>query len=419
MAPPQIPIPPLGLATARGALLLDIRVDHALPGTRGKQLTAAQEAVLWTLYLQHDPFPLETKLPGKRFWMDLAVKFQERTGRSYSWLSVKRRVVALLIARGIPVEWRSRPTRLPMLEAGSPEAAVQSGRGLSHDGFGGERSVPEFGTVCEEHSENKALDTPCLSQRATINQRLEQLQSSQVKTKSAPTPEKRTGSVREEHKDLDESQVSRRSTFSQRIVQLQSSRVKPKTTSTSNKSTKTVSDWIKKNNSTSLPDKVGNDAEPRLGSQSPCPVQFRSFSITKSRAQSRSPQFNGHPVYRTGSPDLNGRMEHRSKRLQDQLASAWTPRTESRKRKFPDIPRHDLSCRNDPHVVVQKCRSPLKSNSAHESFEDIHPLSHKNGSESPHKAMSGQPDIDSSSSDDEDNLPETPVRIVRRCREAK
>ncbi|KAJ6087699.1 hypothetical protein N7467_006613 [Penicillium canescens] len=364
-------MPPSGLATVRGAVLSDIKVDDALPTMRGKPLTPAQEAVLWSLYLRHVPARPGDKLPGKKFWCDLALKFLKQTGRTYSWLSVKRRIVALLGVHGVLVDWGPKQVRSPLPVPGSPEVAVQSGRGLTDDDGGKERLEP--GSVREEHRD---LDDSHLSQRPTVNQRLARFQSSKVKPQNASAPEKRTGVVR---------------------------------------------DWLKRTYSTSLPDE-SDDAESRPGSQSPCPVQSRSSAITKIRARSRSPQFDKHHVYRNRSPGLRGRTELVSKRLQDQLASARTPRTESRKRQIPDIPGPEWSRRSDPQVVISKRRSPLKSNSAHDSFESIYLAPHTNGAGIPRKSKSGQPatlDLPSSDNQDEDGLPQTPVRILRRCRVAK
>ena len=369
MAPLQIP--PSGLATVRGAVLSDIKVDNAPPTMRGKQLTPAQEAVLWSLYLRHVPGSPGDKLPGKKFWYDLASKFWDQTGRTYSWLSVKRRIVALLGIHGVPVDWRPERVRPPLPDPGSPEVAVQSGRGMTDDGGGEERLEPGSESVCKEH---RGRDDSHLSQRVTVNQRLAWFQSSKVKPHNASKPEKRAEVVR---------------------------------------------DWLKKNYSTSLPDE-GDDAEPRPGSQSPCPMRSRSSAITKTRPRSRSPQFDRHPVYRNRSPGSRGRTELVSKRLHHQLASARTPRAESRKRQIPGIPRPAGSRQSDPQVVISKRRSPLKSNSAHDSSESIYLAPHTSGAGISRKSKSGQPaTLDLPSSDDQDDLPQTPVRISRRRRVAK
>lgn len=369
MAPSQVP--PSGLATVRGAVLSDIKVDDVPPTMRGKQLTPAQEAVLWSLYLRHVPGSPGDKLPGKKFWCDLASKFWEQTGRTYSWSSVKRRIVALLGVHGVPVDWRPERVRSPLPDPGSPEVAVQSGRGLTDDGGGEERLEPGSESVRKEHRD---LDDSHLSQRSTVNQRLARLQSSKVKSQNASAPEKRAEVVR---------------------------------------------DRLKKNYSTSLPDE-GDDAEPRPGSQSPCPVQARSSAITKTRTRSRSLQFDRHPLYRNRSPSSRRRTELVSKRLQDQLASARTPRTESGKRQIPDILRPEWSRQSDPQVVISTRRSPLKSNSAHDSFESIYLAPHTSGAGISRKSKSGQPaSLDLPSSDDPDDLPQTPVRILRRRRVAK
>ncbi|KAJ6008866.1 hypothetical protein N7522_003882 [Penicillium canescens] len=363
-------MPPSGLATVRGAVLSDIKVDDGPPSMRGKPLTPAQEAVLWSLYLRHVPDRPGDKLPGKKFWCDLALKFVKHTGRTYSWLSVKRRIVALLGIHGVLVDWGHEQVRSPLPDPGSPEVAVQSGRGLTDDGGGGEERL-EPGSAREEHMD---LDDSHFSQRPTVNQRLARFQSSKFKPQNASAPEKRTGVAR---------------------------------------------DWLKRNYSTSLPD-GSDDAEPRPGSQSPCPVQSRSSAITKIRARSRSPQFDKHPVYRNQSPGSSGRTELVSKRLQDQLASARTPRTESRKREIPDIPRLEWSCHSDPQVVISKRRSPLKSNSAHDSSESIYVAPQTSGTGISCKSKSGQPaTLDLPPSEDQDGLPQTPVRILRSFRVAK
>jgi hypothetical protein len=363
-------MPPSGLATVRGAVLSDIKVDDAPPTMRGKPLTPAQEAVLWSLYLRHVPDRPGDKLPGKKFWCDLALKFLKQTGRTYSWLSVKRRIVALLGVHGFLVDWGPQQVRSPLPDSGSPEVAVQSGRGLTDDGGGGEERL-EPGSVRGEHRD---LDDSHLSQTPTVNQRLARSQGPKVKPQNASAPEKRAG---------------------------------------------VVHDWLKKDYSTSLPDE-SDDAEPNPGSQSPCPVQSRSSAITKIRARSRSPQFDRHPVYRNRSPASRGRTEVASKRLKDQLDSPQTPQTESRKRQIPDIPRPEWSRQSDPQVVISKRRNPLKSNSAHDSFDSIYLAPHTSGARISRKSKSGQPaTLDLPSSDDQDGLPQTPVRILRRCRVAK
>jgi hypothetical protein len=296
------------------------------------------------------------------------LQFLKQTGRTYSWLSAKRRIVALLGVHGVLVDWGPEQVRSSLPDPGSPEVAVQSGRGLTDDDGGGE-------------------------------ERLE------------------LGSVRKEHRDLDDSHLSQTPTVNQRLARFQSSNVKPQNASAPEKGTGVVHDWLKRNHSTSLPDE-SDDAEPRPGSQSPCPVQSRSSAITKIRARSRSPQFDRHPVYRNRSPGSRGRTEVVSKRLKDQLDSARTPRTESRKRQIPDIPWPEWSHQSDPQVVISKRRSPLKSNSAHDSFDSIYLAPHTSGAGISPKSKSRQPaTLDLPSSDDQDGLPQTPVRILRRCRE--
>lgn len=350
-------------------MLPDIKIDTAVPTMRGKQLTSAQEAVLWSLYVQHAPDQLGDELPKKKFWCELAGKFGEQTGRSYSWLSVKRRIVALLSVSGVPVDWRPERVRSPILDPGSPEVAAQSESGLSDDGGGKERPV-------------SGLE-----------------------------------SVREEHEDLDNSPFSQRPTVNQRLAQLQSSNAKPTNTPARKKRTEVVSKWLKKNHSTPLPD-GGDDIEPRPGSQSPCPVRSKSSAMTRSRARSRSPQSDRHPVYRNRSPSSNRQTEHVSRRLQGQLVSARNPQTEHRTWQIPDLTMPDMSPESHPQAVIPERRSPLKSNNAHDIFEGIHLAPHKRGR--PRKAKNAQLDTSASaSSDDEDDLPQTPVRILRRRKVAK
>ncbi|KAJ5754061.1 uncharacterized protein N7511_008214 [Penicillium nucicola] len=391
MPPSQIQVPPLGLATVRGALLSDVKAPRAGPGTRGKELTAAQETVLWSLYLQHKLFPFDNKLPAKRFWCDLAKKFQEQTQRSYSWLSAKRRIVALLRTRGIQVEWCAEPPRVSVLGPGSREAAVQCGRGSADDDGGELSSAPGPGFE-SARKKNGSQDTLDLSQKPTINPRLENIQSSNRKSETVSAPDNRTGSIREENGDVDDSHFSRRSTFNQRLKQLQGSQVKQSVASMPEQKTVAVSNWLKKNHSTSLPDKDADsdDAEP-LSSKSPCPKQTRPTKVTKSRARSRSPLFDKHPVYRSRSPRSYEKTEQAPKR-KDHSSSAQASRSELRKRR------------------------PF----ANDFLECTHLVSQTGSPETPRNANSEQPDtLDSTSSDDENDLPETPVRIPRRLRDAQ
>ncbi|KAJ5787697.1 hypothetical protein N7457_002687 [Penicillium paradoxum] len=81
----------MDLASARGTKVRDIVIDRRPSTGRGKKLTLAQENVLRELYEQELPFLPEGEHPVKRFWVNLASRFREHTGREYSWLSVKRR----------------------------------------------------------------------------------------------------------------------------------------------------------------------------------------------------------------------------------------------------------------------------------------------------------------------------------------
>ena len=81
----------MDLASARGTKLSDIVIDQRPSTGRGKKLTLAQEDVLKTLYEQELPSVPDGELPVKGFWVNLASRFREQTGREYSWLSVKRR----------------------------------------------------------------------------------------------------------------------------------------------------------------------------------------------------------------------------------------------------------------------------------------------------------------------------------------
>ncbi|KAI2710241.1 hypothetical protein CBS147332_5942 [Penicillium roqueforti] len=81
----------IDFASARGTKLNDIVVDHRPSTGRGKKLTLAQEGVLKRLYEQKLPAVSNGELPAKKFWLDVASRFHEETGREYSWLSVKRR----------------------------------------------------------------------------------------------------------------------------------------------------------------------------------------------------------------------------------------------------------------------------------------------------------------------------------------
>ncbi|KAJ5357713.1 hypothetical protein N7541_004871 [Penicillium brevicompactum] len=62
-------------------------------GRRGKKLTLAQENVLRRLYELESPSIPEGQIPVKKFWVYLATRFQQCTGREYSWLSVRRKIM--------------------------------------------------------------------------------------------------------------------------------------------------------------------------------------------------------------------------------------------------------------------------------------------------------------------------------------
>ncbi|KAJ5402337.1 uncharacterized protein N7487_008233 [Penicillium crustosum] len=84
-------MPPMDLASARGTKLSDIVINHRPSTGRGKRLTIPQEGVLRRLYEQELPSLSNGELPARGFWENLASQFHKRTGREYSWLSVKRR----------------------------------------------------------------------------------------------------------------------------------------------------------------------------------------------------------------------------------------------------------------------------------------------------------------------------------------
>ncbi|OQE41871.1 hypothetical protein PENCOP_c004G06972 [Penicillium coprophilum] len=81
----------MDLASARGTKLNDIVIGHRPSTGRGKKLTLAQEGVLRRLYEQELPSVSNDEVPVKAFWLNLASRFHDQTGREYSWLSVKRR----------------------------------------------------------------------------------------------------------------------------------------------------------------------------------------------------------------------------------------------------------------------------------------------------------------------------------------
>ncbi|CAI7638523.1 unnamed protein product [Penicillium crustosum] len=81
----------MDLASARGTKLSDIVINHRPSTGRGKRLTIPQEGVLRRLYEQELPSLSNGELPARGFWENLASQFHKRTGREYSWLSVKRR----------------------------------------------------------------------------------------------------------------------------------------------------------------------------------------------------------------------------------------------------------------------------------------------------------------------------------------
>ncbi|KAJ5171256.1 uncharacterized protein N7500_004039 [Penicillium coprophilum] len=81
----------MDLTSARGTKLNDIVIGHRPSTGRGKKLTLAQEGVLRRLYEQELPSVSNDEVPVKAFWLNLASRFHDQTGREYSWLSVKRR----------------------------------------------------------------------------------------------------------------------------------------------------------------------------------------------------------------------------------------------------------------------------------------------------------------------------------------
>lgn len=90
---PATTVPPMGLASAYGGILTDIRVEKRLATGRGKKLTLAQENVLRRLYELELPSIPHGEIPVKRFWVHLAARFHQCCGREYSWLSVKRKIM--------------------------------------------------------------------------------------------------------------------------------------------------------------------------------------------------------------------------------------------------------------------------------------------------------------------------------------
>ncbi|CAG8890618.1 unnamed protein product [Penicillium egyptiacum] len=92
----------MDLTSARGTKLSDIVIDHRPSTGRGKRLTLAQEGILRRLYEQELPSVPSGELPVKGFWVNLASRFREQTGREYSWLSVKRRAAG----------WRQKPLEI-------------------------------------------------------------------------------------------------------------------------------------------------------------------------------------------------------------------------------------------------------------------------------------------------------------------
>lgn len=79
-------------ASVKGAVLSDMVIDQRTGSGRGKKLTLAQENVLTRLYELELPLLPEGEPPAKRFWVNLASRFQKCTGRDYSWLSVRRKL---------------------------------------------------------------------------------------------------------------------------------------------------------------------------------------------------------------------------------------------------------------------------------------------------------------------------------------
>lgn len=79
-------------ASVNGAILSDIVIDQRTKSGRGKKLTLAQENVLKRLYELELPLLPDGQPPAKRFWVNLASRFQQCTGRDYSWLSVRRKL---------------------------------------------------------------------------------------------------------------------------------------------------------------------------------------------------------------------------------------------------------------------------------------------------------------------------------------
>lgn len=86
-------VSPTRLASAHGAVISDIVLEKRPCTGRGRKLTLAQENVLNRLYELERPSLPDGEVPVKPFWVHLASRFQQCTGRDYSWLSVRRRIM--------------------------------------------------------------------------------------------------------------------------------------------------------------------------------------------------------------------------------------------------------------------------------------------------------------------------------------
>ncbi|KAJ5502532.1 hypothetical protein N7463_005406 [Penicillium fimorum] len=139
----------MDFASARGTKLSDIVIDHRPSTGRGKKITLAQEGVLRRLYEQELPSVSNDEVPVKAFWVNLASRFREQTGREYSWLSVKRRAAG----------WRQKSLEVDQrldISRGSKLRVEDSVAGPSHHDIA--RESPQRQGSCDS-------EKPALSQK--------------------------------------------------------------------------------------------------------------------------------------------------------------------------------------------------------------------------------------------------------------
>jgi hypothetical protein len=160
----------MDLTSARGTKVSDIVIDHRPSTGRGKKLTPAQEGVLRELFEQALPSVPKGAPLVKSFWVNVASRFREDTGREYSWLSVKRRAAGW--HQGSPED--ERPVDVSRASVISGENPVTE-------------NEPEA-AVCEPQGPEvpSNIPRPALSQNGTSPQRQEPVNLDRTDLEKSP-----------------------------------------------------------------------------------------------------------------------------------------------------------------------------------------------------------------------------------------